>query len=84
MRGPGGAFRPVLSHDGNNLAFVRRIREKTVLFIRDLDSGIDKPVYTELSKDQQEAWALFGVYTNYAFSPDDKEITIWAKVKFTA
>ncbi len=81
VRGPGGAVRPVLSHDGKKLAFVRRVREKTVLYLRDLDSGIDKPLYTELSKDQQEAWALFGVYTNFSFTPDDSEIICWAKGK---
>jgi imidazolonepropionase-like amidohydrolase/Tol biopolymer transport system component len=81
VQGPGGACRPVLSHDNKSLAFVRRVREKTVLFVRELSSGREKPIYTELSKDQQEAWALFGVYTNYAFSPDDKDIYIWAKGK---
>ena len=30
--GPGGAIRPVISHDGKTLAFVRRVREKSALF----------------------------------------------------
>ncbi len=81
VRGPGGAVRPTLSHDGKHIAFVRRVREKTVLFIRELSSGIEKPVYTELSKDQQEAWAIFGVYSNFNWSPDDQAIYIWAKGK---
>jgi imidazolonepropionase-like amidohydrolase/Tol biopolymer transport system component len=81
VRGPGGAFRPTLSRDGKQLAFVRRVREKTVLFIRDLKSGIDTPIYSELSKDQQEAWAIFGVYTNFNWTPDNKSIIIWAKGK---
>lgn len=81
VRGPGGAFRPTLSRDGKHLAFVRRVRERTVLIIRDLKSGIDTPVYSELSKDQQEAWAIFGVYTNFNWMPDNKSIIIWAKGK---
>ncbi|MFM2286304.1 MAG: hypothetical protein RLZZ543_1801, partial [Bacteroidota bacterium] len=81
VQGPGGAIRPTLSRDGKRLAFVRRVREKTVLFVRDLASGIEKPLYSELSKDQQEAWALFGVYTNFNWSPNDQFIYIWAKGK---
>lgn len=78
VSGPGGAVRPVLSRSGNQLAFVRRVREKSVLFIHDLKTGISKPLYDELSKDQQEAWAIFGVYSNFNFTPDDRFIIIWA------
>ncbi|MFN5372003.1 MAG: amidohydrolase family protein [Bacteroidia bacterium] len=81
VQGPGGAARPVISHSGKQLAFVRRVREKSVLFVRDLASGMERALYTELSKDQQEAWAIFGVYTNYAFSANDDAIYIWAKGK---
>lgn len=81
ITGPGGAVRPVVSHDGKKLAFVRRVRTKTVLFIHDLESGREYPIYTDLSKDQQEAWAIFGVYSNFNFSPNDKFIYIWAKGK---
>lgn len=81
VQGPGGACRPVLSNDNRTLAFVRRVREKSVLYVRDLASGKERPIYTELSKDQQEAWALFGVYTNFSFSPDDRYIYVWAQGK---
>lgn len=81
VQGPGGAARPVLSNSNKHLAFVRRVREKSVLFIRELSTGIEKPIYAELSKDQQEAWAIFGVYTNFSFTPDDKSIVIWSKGK---
>ena len=81
VRGPGGAVRPTLSHDGKRLAFVRRVREKTVLFVRDLASGLERPIYSELSKDQQEAWAIFGVYSNFSWSENDQSIFIWAKGK---
>jgi imidazolonepropionase-like amidohydrolase/Tol biopolymer transport system component len=81
VQGPGGAARPVLSNSNNHLAFVRRVREKSVLFVRELSTGIEKPLYTELSKDQQEAWAIFGVYTNFSFTPDDQSIIIWSKGK---
>ncbi len=78
IQGPGGAIRPQVSPDGKKLAFVRRVREKSVLYIHDLKTGIQKPVFDQLSKDQQEAWAIFGVYTNYNWLPDNENIIIWA------
>lgn len=79
--GPGGAVRPQISHNGQLLAFVKRIRTKTVLFLRDIETGDEWPIYEELSKDQQEAWTTFGIYTGFAWTPDDKHIVIWAKGK---
>ncbi len=38
-------------------------------------------MYDQLSKDQQEAWSIFGLYTGYAWTPDDKHIVIWSKGK---
>lgn len=79
--GAGGAIRPVLSHDGKTLAFIRRVRTKSVLYLHDLDSGREWPIFDELSKDQQEAWAIFGPYTGFNWTPDDEHIVIWAKGK---
>jgi imidazolonepropionase-like amidohydrolase/Tol biopolymer transport system component len=79
--GPGGAFRPQLSHDGKTLAFIRRVRTKTVLYLRNLESGEEWAVYDKLSKDQQEAWTIFGIFTKYAWTPDDKSIVIWSNGK---
>jgi Tol biopolymer transport system component/imidazolonepropionase-like amidohydrolase len=79
--GPGGAVRPQVSHDGKLLAFIKRVRTKTVLYLRDLETAEEWPVYDSLSKDQQEAWTVFGCYTGYAFTPDDKQIIIWSNGK---
>lgn len=76
--GPGGAARPQISHDGKTLAFVKRIRTKTVLYLRNLETGEEWPVYDKLSKDQQEAWTIFGIYTGFSWMPGDKEIVIWS------
>ncbi|KAA5546672.1 amidohydrolase family protein [Adhaeribacter rhizoryzae] len=81
VTGTGGAVRPQISRDGKLLAFVRRVRTKSVLFIHNLSTGEEWPVYDNLDKDQQEAWAIFGVYPNYAWTPDNKNIIIWAKGK---
>ncbi|HEX6981897.1 MAG TPA: amidohydrolase family protein [Balneolaceae bacterium] len=79
--GPGGAISPTISPDGEKMAFIRRVRTKTVMFIRDLDSGIERPLYDDLSKDQQEAWAIFGPYTNFDWMPDSKHLVFWSKGK---
>ncbi len=81
ITGSGGAVRPQVSPDGKKLAFVRRVRTKSVLYIHDLETGVQKPVYDELTKDQQEVWAIFGVYPNYNWLPDNKTIILYAKGK---
>lgn len=78
-RGPGGAARPQLSRDGKKMAFVKRVRTKTVLYLHDLETGEEWPLFDDLNKDQQEAWAIFGVYPNYSFTPDDKALVFWSK-----
>ena len=79
--GAGGAARPQISHDGKKLAFVRRVRTKTVLYVRNMETGEEWPVYDKLSKDQQEAWTVFGVYAGFSWMPDDKNVIIWSNGK---
>ncbi|UZR99403.1 amidohydrolase family protein [Chondrinema litorale] len=79
--GPGGACRPTISNNGKYLAFVKRVRTKTVLYLHDLSTGEEWPIYDKLNKDQQEAWAIFGTYSNFDWSPDDKFIYFWAEGK---
>jgi Tol biopolymer transport system component len=79
--GPGGAARPQISRDGKKLAFVKRVRTKTVLFIHDLETGEEWPLYDNLNKDQQEAWAIFGIYPGFSWMPNNKEIVFWSKGK---
>jgi imidazolonepropionase-like amidohydrolase/Tol biopolymer transport system component len=76
IRGPGGAFRPQLSNDGKKLAFIKRVRTNTVLYMHDLATGQEFPLFDQLSKDQQEAWAIFGVHPSFDWTPDDQHIII--------
>ncbi|NVB41151.1 PD40 domain-containing protein [Pseudenhygromyxa sp. WMMC2535] len=76
--GAGGAVRPTPSPDGARLAYVRRVRLKSVLFVRDLDSGREWPVYDGLDRDMQETWAIHGVYPQMAWTPDNQGIVFWA------
>jgi Tol biopolymer transport system component/imidazolonepropionase-like amidohydrolase len=79
--GPGGAVRPQVSPDNRRIAYVHRIRAKTVLCVYDIDSGAEHPVYDGLSRDQMETWATFGVYPGFQWMPDGKSIVIWARGK---
>ncbi|MBX2992034.1 MAG: PD40 domain-containing protein [Bacteroidetes bacterium] len=79
--GNGGSVRPEPSRDGKYLAFVRRVRLNSVLYIRNIETGEEWPVWDQLSRDQQEAWAIFGVYPNFSWTPDNKFIVISAKGK---
>ncbi len=81
ITGPGGAVRPQVSPDGKSLAYVHRVRAKTVLYVQDLESGAQRAVWDGLSKDQMETWATFGVYPNYQWTPDNKGLVVWAKGK---
>ena len=55
------------------------MRLKTVLFVRDLASGAERPVWDGLDRDMQEAWAMQGVYPQYAWMPDGRALVIWAQ-----
>jgi len=79
--GSGGAMRPQISPDGKFLAFVRRVRLNSELFIQDLQTGEEWSVYDDLTHDQQEAWAIFGLYPNFAWTPDSREIIFYAQGK---
>ena len=77
----GGSVRPQVSPDGNFIAYVKRVRLKSALYIQNLKTGEEYPLYDDLTKDQQETWAIFGVYPNFAWTPDSKKIVFYAKGK---
>jgi Tol biopolymer transport system component/imidazolonepropionase-like amidohydrolase len=76
--GPGGAITPRVSPDGRTLALIRRVRLRTVLHLRDLATGAERPVWDGLDRDMQETWAVQGVYPQYAWMPDGTALVIWA------
>ncbi len=78
---PGGAIRPQPSPDGKRLAFVRRVRNRSVLALLDLESGAVRDLWDGLSLDQQETWAVFGPYPGFSWVPDGKTIVVGAKGK---
>lgn len=78
---PGGAVRPQPSPDGRSLAFVKRVADKSVLHVVDLATGAVNAVWDGLSHDMQEAWAIFGPYANFDWTPDSNAVVIWAQGK---
>ncbi len=79
--GFGGAIAPTPHPDGRRLAFVRRVRENTVLYMRDLDTFEEWPVWDGLERDMQEAWAIHGPQARFAWVGDSDDIVLWAKGK---
>ncbi|HEU5162155.1 MAG TPA: amidohydrolase, partial [Thermoanaerobaculia bacterium] len=78
VTGPGGSIRPTPSPDGKKLAFVRRVRLNTVLYVLDLASGAETPLDDALDRDMQETWAIHGVYPAMAWTPDNRAIVFWS------
>ncbi len=81
VTGQGGAVRPQPSPDGKQLAFVRRVRNQSTLFLKDLATGQETPVWGHLERDMQETWSVQGVYPGFAWTPDSKSIVVWARGK---
>lgn len=76
--GVGGSVRPTPSPDGKLIAFVRRERARSKLYVKDLVSGEERKIYDALDQDVQETWAVTGVYPNMAWTPDSRSVVFWA------
>ena len=79
--GAGGAVRPTPSPDGKLLAFVKRVRAASRLFVMDLESGEQTMLVDNLDPDMQETWAVQGAYPTMAWTPDGKAIVYWSQGK---
>jgi hypothetical protein len=49
--------------------------------VQNIKTGEEWPLTDDLSHDQQETWAIFGVYPNFAWTPDSQHIVYYAKGK---
>ncbi len=78
LGGPGGAIRPTPSPDGRYMAYVRRVRFQSILFLYDMESGDEWPVYQELERDLQETWAVHGVFPGMAWTPNAGSLVFWS------
>ena len=78
ISGYGGSVRPQPSPDGKLLSFVRRDRDESQLWVKDLATGQERMIYDKLDLDLQETWAVYGVYPMMDWTPDGREIVFWA------
>lgn len=76
--GPGSGLNPRPSPDGRYIAFVRRERSQSVLYVKDLRSGEERRVYDELDRDMQETWTVNGTYPRMDWTPDSQSLVFWA------
>jgi imidazolonepropionase-like amidohydrolase/Tol biopolymer transport system component len=76
---PGGSIAPMPSPDGRYLSFIRRVGTGSVLFVRDLTTGAEWPIFDRLDRDMQEIWANHGVYPQYSWMPDSRSLVIWGE-----
>jgi Tol biopolymer transport system component len=82
IKGFGGATTPELAPDGKHLAFVRRVKAKTVLFAYDFATGEQRPVFDGLDRDAQADFIWQGIYyPQFGWFPDSRHVAIWAKGK---
>ena len=79
--GFGGATRSAPSPDGKSLAYVKRVKARSKLFIKDIASGEERMIFDDLDQDMQETWGVQGMYPNMDWSPDGESIYFWAKGK---
>ncbi len=66
---PGSAFRPALSPNGERLAYVSREDQRSVVRLRNLRTGVDRPISTLAEADEQESRYTRDLFPNYAFGP---------------
>jgi len=82
ISGTGGAVVPTPSPDGKHIAFIRRVKNKTALFIKELATGLETPLYLDLERDMQEGFGSEGYFAYFDWTPDSRNILFWTKGKF--
>lgn len=78
VSGYGGAVRPQPSPDGKLISFIRRDKDKSELWVKDLITGQERRLTGGLDLDMQETWAVQGTYPLMAWTPDSRAVVYWA------
>ncbi|WDT85676.1 amidohydrolase family protein [Alteromonas sp. 009811495] len=82
ISGTGGAVVPTPSPDGKYIAFIRRVKDKTALFLKDIATGVETPLTLELERDMQEGFGSEGYFAYFDWMPDSSKIVYWTGGKF--
>lgn len=72
----GSAMRPLLSPDGKHLVYATRYETGTALRVRDLETGEERWLTDQVTRDDQEARATRDTMPGYAFMPDGKSLIV--------
>jgi Tol biopolymer transport system component/imidazolonepropionase-like amidohydrolase len=72
----GSAMRPVLSPDGKKLVYATRYETSTALRIRDLETGAERWLVNNVTRDDQESRATRDLMPGYCFTPDGKSLIL--------
>ncbi len=70
----GGSMRPLLSPDGKWLVYATRLDMKTGYRIRELETGDERWLLYDVTRDDQESAATRDTMPGAAFTPDGKEV----------
>ena len=70
IRKAGGVFNPELSPNGDRLAFMGREDLATSLYVRDISTGKDRLVLTDLDRDQMENLSQYGSGAGMSWASD--------------
>ena len=73
----GSAMRPAVRPGTGEIALLRRRGTDTVLEIFDPENGSRRQVTDGLEHDNQEGFALNGLYPHTAWTPNGKELVLW-------
>lgn len=82
ISGTGGAVVPTPSPDGKYVAFVRRVKDRTGLFLKDVETGLEKPLTLTLERDMQEGFGSEGYFAYFDWMPDSSALVYWTGGKF--
>jgi Tol biopolymer transport system component/imidazolonepropionase-like amidohydrolase len=77
ISGTGGAVVPTPSPDGKHVAFIRRIREQTALFVKNIEDGTERPIFVGIERDMQEGFGTEGYFSYFDWTPDSTHIVFW-------
>ena len=79
LNGFGSATSARVSPDDRRIAFIRRVKDKTVLFVYDTLTAAQTPVYDRLDRDAHADFVPHGnYYPRFGWFPDSRHVAIWA------
>ncbi len=72
----GSAMRPVLSPDGRLLVYATRFKSDTALRLRNLETGAERWLASQVTRDDQESRASRDTMPRYDFTPDGRSLLV--------